>query len=83
MSIRPDFGPEYGEEEREFLGDPPEDTEDIHDEDETDPVIADNEAHAPGRTCERCGLVITAHQDARRRLDGRWVHEVCPPHLPG
>ena len=83
MSIRPDFGPEYGEEEREFLGDPPEDSQDSHDEDVTDPVIADNEAHVPGKTCERCGLVITAHQDARRRPDGRWVHEVCPPHLPG
>lgn len=81
--MRPDFGPEYGEEERESLGAPPEETEDIHDEDETDPVIADNEAHAPGTTCERCGSVITAHQNARRRPDGQWVHEVCPPHLGG
>ena len=38
----------------------------------------DNEAHAPGRACERCGAVITAGQDVRRLADGRWVHEVCP-----
>jgi len=38
-----------------------------------------NEAHAPGAVCERCGAVITATQDARRRPDGRWVHEECPP----
>jgi hypothetical protein len=41
----------------------------------------DNEAHAPGQVCERCGAVITAGQDARRRPDGHWVHEVCPPDL--
>jgi hypothetical protein len=38
----------------------------------------DNEAHAPGQVCARCGAVITAGQDARLRADGRWVHEVCP-----
>jgi hypothetical protein len=38
----------------------------------------DNEAHAPGQVCERCGAVITASQDVRLRADGRWVHEVCP-----
>jgi len=38
----------------------------------------DNEAHAPGQVCGRCGAVITAGQDVRRRADGRWVHEVCP-----
>ena len=39
-----------------------------------------NEAHAPaGQVCERCGQVITADQDARMRVDGGWVHEVCPP----
>jgi hypothetical protein len=39
----------------------------------------DNEAHAPGQVCVRCGAVITADQDVRLRADGRWVHEVCPP----
>jgi len=38
----------------------------------------DNEAHAPGTTCARCGAVITAGQDARRRADGEWVHDLCP-----
>jgi hypothetical protein len=38
----------------------------------------DNEAHAPGQVCARCGAVITAGQDVRLRADGRWVHEVCP-----
>ena len=38
----------------------------------------DNEAHAPGSVCERCGAVITAGQDVRRLADGQWIHEVCP-----
>jgi hypothetical protein len=38
----------------------------------------DNEAHAPGRVCARCGAVITARQDARLGADNRWVHEECP-----
>ncbi len=38
----------------------------------------DNELHAPGQVCERCGEVITASQDVRRLPDGHFVHEVCP-----
>jgi len=38
----------------------------------------DNEAHAPGQVCARCGAVITARQDVRLQADDRWVHEVCP-----
>lgn len=38
----------------------------------------DNEAHAPGKVCERCGAVITASQDVRRLPDGNWIHDVCP-----
>jgi hypothetical protein len=83
MTIRPDFGPEYGEEERESLGELPEEGEDRDNGDETDPLIADHEAHAPGKTCERCGSVITAGHDARRLPDGHWVHEVCPPRFGG
>jgi hypothetical protein len=41
----------------------------------------DNEAHAPGQVCERCGKVITASEDVRRLPDGQWMHEVCPPDL--
>ena len=40
-----------------------------------------NEAHAPGEVCERCGSVMTAGEDARLLVDGRWVHEVCPEGL--
>ena len=42
------------------------------------PDLVDNEAGAPGRVCERCGAVIAADQDVRRRADGQWIHEVCP-----
>jgi hypothetical protein len=38
----------------------------------------DNELHASGQLCERCGTVISATQDVRRLLDGHFVHEVCP-----
>lgn len=38
----------------------------------------DNEAHAVGQVCGRCGAVILAGQDVRLRNDGRWVHEECP-----
>jgi hypothetical protein len=38
----------------------------------------DNEARAPGETCARCGALIRADQDVRRRPDGRWVHDTCP-----
>jgi hypothetical protein len=37
-----------------------------------------NEAHAPGKACARCGAVIAPGQDARRRADGQWMHEICP-----
>jgi hypothetical protein len=40
----------------------------------------DNELHAPGQVCQRCGTVISALQEARRLPDGHWVHEVCPVH---
>jgi hypothetical protein len=39
---------------------------------------ADNEAHAVGKVCARCGAVIAPGQDARRRADGQWMHEICP-----
>jgi hypothetical protein len=43
-----------------------------------DLAFSDNEAHAQGKVCELCGQVITSGQDARRRADGQWMHEVCP-----
>lgn len=88
--------PEYGEEERmrqQAEGPRPPGGEDpaereIHDRDQEEREVEylepeTNEAHAPGQVCERCGVVITASQDARRRPDGRWIHEVCPPDLSG
>ena len=94
MTIRPEFGPDYGqelwekpapppteleEEERELYGGERELYEHEAEEravDHLDPE--DNELHAPGQVCERCGTAITAMQEARRLLDGHWVHEVCP-----
>ena len=95
MTVRPDFGPEYGDEERQRFEDeaPPGPTEAEEEreflerereDDEVEFVDAEsNEAHATGQVCERCGQVITAVQDARRRLDGRWVHDECPVLLTG
>jgi hypothetical protein len=89
MTIRPDSGPEYGEEKWQSKEVPPIEDEDLGEreieelerEDEEleylDPE--DNEAHAPGQVCARCGQVITASQDVRRLPDGHWIHEVCPP----
>ena len=39
----------------------------------------DHAAHAPGRICQACGRPIEAGQDARRRGEEDWVHDVCPP----
>lgn len=36
-----------------------------------------NEVHAPGKVCARCGKVLSADDDARSEVDGRWVHSVC------
>jgi hypothetical protein len=82
MATPPDFGGREIEEGRlEELGVP------VHGDRAADPGdlaatavddLNDNEAHAPGATCARCGAVIEAGQDVRRRADGRWVHEVCP-----
>jgi hypothetical protein len=47
-------------------------------EDQDSSLWSDNEAHAPGMICERCGAVITPGQDVRRRADGQWMHEICP-----
>jgi hypothetical protein len=88
MTVRPDFGPGYGEEKWQSGGVPPPDPDDLgereiqeHDQEDREVEYLDpedNEAHAPGEICERCGAVITAGQDARLRPDGHWIHEVCP-----
>lgn len=37
-------------------------------------------ADAAGATCARCAEEIITGQPARRRLNGDWIHEACPPH---
>lgn len=86
MTVRPDYGPEYGDDERRSQraipepdeqpigldrGEPEEDLEELE--------LDDNEAHVPGQVCARCGRVLTATDDTRMQADRRWVHEVCPP----
>jgi hypothetical protein len=90
MTVRPDFGPEYGDEERKRFEEeaPPGPTEAEEEEEFLEREREDeevnfldpesNEAHAAGQVCERCGQVITSVQDVRRRPDGQWVHEECP-----
>ena len=47
-------------------------------DDEVRPDWDDNELHAGGQVCARCGAVIQPGQDVRLRADGRWMHEICP-----
>ncbi|MGH3226194.1 MAG: hypothetical protein ACRDPY_47225 [Streptosporangiaceae bacterium] len=47
-------------------------------EDQLNPTGGDNEAHAAGKICKRCGQVIQAYQDARLTGVDDWVHETCP-----
>jgi hypothetical protein len=39
----------------------------------------DHFAHAAGNICKACGRTIEPGQDARRRGEADWVHDVCPP----
>jgi len=94
MTITPEFGEEERMNQQEARvrqrseGVRPQDREDteereIEEQDRAEGESADlepedNEAHAPGKVCERCGAVITARQDVRRLPDGKWIHEVCP-----
>ena len=78
MTVPPDFGGHEIEEGLlEDLGGPPETHPAPHD-DQAESDWDDNEAHAAGQVCARCGAVITAGQDVRLRGDGQWVHEACP-----
>jgi hypothetical protein len=94
MTIRPESGPDYGQEQWEHPAPSPTELEEEQRElfegerelyeheagvQQRDyPGLDSNELHAPGQVCERCGTAITAMQEARRLLDGHWVHEVCP-----
>jgi len=82
VTVPPDFGGRDIEEGlEEDLGVAPADHRAASSQDEDSALWNDNEAHAAGQVCARCGAVITPSQDVRRRADGRWIHEVCP--LPG
>jgi hypothetical protein len=98
MSIRPEEGPDYGQEQWEHPAPPAtelvEEQRELYEREQElyeheagarevnrlDPE--DNELHAPGQECERCGTVINATQEVRRLPDGHWVHEVCPVQPP-
>lgn len=41
-------------------------------------ALSGTAARAAGSRCGRCGHLIAAGQDARRRASGAWVHESCP-----
>jgi hypothetical protein len=36
-----------------------------------------NELHAGGRTCARCGRLISPEEDVRRTASGAYQHEFC------
>ena len=94
MTIRPESGPDYGQEQWEHPAPPPtileEEQRELYEgerelyeheagEQEVDRFDPENnELHAPGQVCARCGTAISAMQEVRRLPDGRWVHEVCP-----
>ena len=48
-------------------------------EHETDAGIdfEENELHAVGQTCTRCGRSIAAQEDVRRTASGGYQHEYC------
>jgi len=82
MTTPPDFGGlEIEEGVQEDLGLPPQHHRAEGHQDSAG--LTDNEAHAPGNVCPRCGTVITPGQDVRRRADGNWIHEICPAVAPG
>ncbi|MBV8431913.1 MAG: hypothetical protein JO244_12150 [Solirubrobacterales bacterium] len=96
MTSRPDFGPDYGQEQWEKPAPEPEVLEEErrelfegerelyeHEAGEREVHyggVEGNELHVQGQVCQRCGAPITATQEARRHLDGSWAHEICPVH---
>ena len=92
MTVRPDFGPEYGDEERKRFEEeaPPgpnvaEEEKDFFESEArrrkrwSSSIRRANEAHAAGQVCERCGQVITTVA-GRPAAAGR---PVGPPGGPG
>ena len=78
MTTPPDFGGHEIEEGlQEDLGGPHE-RHPVSHQDERGSDFSDNELHAAGQTCPRCGTVIQPGQDVRLRADHQWIHEACP-----
>lgn len=78
MTTPPDFGgTEIEKGRQEEFGIAPEEHQPGPEDFPAEPLV-DNEAHAPGEICARCGNEIQPGDDARRRADGKWVHEICP-----
>jgi hypothetical protein len=42
-------------------------------------AVDDHWSRAVGQACGKCEAELTAVDYVRRRLDGSWVHEACPP----
>ena len=78
MTVPPDFGGhEFEEGLLEDLGGPHEKHPAPHD-DQDGSDWDDNELHAVGQVCARCGAPIAQGQDVRRHAGGQWMHETCP-----
>jgi hypothetical protein len=78
MTVPPDFGGhEFEEGVLEDLGGPQEKHPVSH-QDQPGYDFEDNELHAVGRVCARCGQVIRPGQDVRLHDAGQWMHESCP-----
>jgi hypothetical protein len=77
VTTPPDYGGHEIEEGLlEDLGGPHEKHPVSHEDEALD--FSDNELHAAGRVCARCGAAIQPGEDVRLRADRQWVHEVCP-----
>jgi hypothetical protein len=57
---------------------PSQGSEQSRDHDQNGLAADTNAATAPGKICELCGAVIEGTQEARRRVNGEWIHEACP-----
>jgi hypothetical protein len=96
MTVRPESGPEYGQERWERPAPPPTELEaeerelyegerELSEREQEDRELdyldpENNELHVAGQLCQRCGTAITVTQEARLLPDGHWIHEACPVH---
>ena len=77
MTVPPNYGGrEFEEGLAEDLGKAPPEKHQREDNESGD--WDDNELHAVGQVCARCGAPIAQGQDVRRHAGGQWMHETCP-----